>query len=282
MRARFAVVLLWLFAMASAALAQPIPPGPGQQDVNFGRAALRLYTYRPQCQNPQLLLVFHGLSRNAAGYRDNAQGLGEQLCMIVVAPEFDKERFPTWAYQRGGIVHKRRVQPYNDWTVQYGPALINWARTMERRPLDAFLIGHSGGGQFLSRLAAFVPTDAKRIVIANPSTHVFPNMADTPFGFGNMYPRGQEEDHLRRYLATPVTIFLGEQDTGDENRNDSDDAAAQGTTRLERGRNVFAAGQALARQRGWAFNWRIVELPGVGHSARKMFSSREAIEALRP
>ncbi|BAT58994.1 alpha/beta hydrolase family protein [Variibacter gotjawalensis] len=274
--------LLGLAGWTASAFAQPIPPGDSQQNVNFGRQVLRVFTYRPNCQNPQLLVVFHGLNRNAENYRKSAQPLGDQLCMIVIAPEFDKERFSSSAYQRGGIVQKRRVMPYNDWTVQYVPAIIRWARTVEQRLLDAYLIGHSGGGQFLSRVAAFMPNDARRIVIANPGTHVFPNMAEAPFGFGGVYPPGQEEGHIRRYLAAPVTIFLGEEDTGDENRNDSDDATAQGGTRLERGRNAFAAGQALARQRGWAFNWRIVELAGVGHSGRKMFSSREALDALRP
>ena len=46
---------------------------------------------------------------------------------------------------------------------------------------------------------------------------------------------------LRQYLAVPVTVFLGQDDEGDENRNDSRDAVAQGETRYDRGINVFAA-----------------------------------------
>ena len=46
--------------------------------------------------------------------------------------------------------------------------------------------------------------------------------------------------------------------------------------------NVFNAAKTLAQTRGWKFNWRLVELPGVGHSARKMFSAPQAIEALSP
>jgi len=281
--AAIGLALVACFGMASGALGDPIPPGAGQQTVNLGGTALTVYTYRPsQCAEPKLLLVFHGLNRHAAEYRDHARWLGDTACMIVAAPEFDRKRFPTWSYQRGGIVHHRRVLPPNEWTVQYVPALIQWAQATERRPIDVFMIGHSGGGQFLSRVAAFVPTTAKRIVVANPGTHVFPDMAAAPFGFGGVYPRGAEEANLRRYLATPVTIFLGEEDTSDENRNDSDDAKQQGETRLQRGRNAFAAAQALARQRGWTFNWRLIELPGVGHNARKMFSTQEAVEALRP
>jgi hypothetical protein len=32
----------------------------------------------------------------------------------------------------------------------------------------------------------------------------------------------------------------------------------------------------------WPFNWRLVELPGTGHSATQMFASKQALEALRP
>jgi dienelactone hydrolase len=277
-------LLLALAVGASPGRAGPIPPGPGQQEANLGRASLAVYTYRPKsCSDPALLVVFSGLNRNADKYRDYAEWLAEKACMIVIAPLFDRKRFPNWAYQRGGIVRQRVVLPPAEWTVQYVPTLIEWARREERREMDAFIIGHSAGGQFASRVAAFMPTAAKRIVIANPSTQVFPTLETAaPFGFGGVYPRGQAEAELRRYLATPVTIFLGEDDTGDENLSDTPEAQRQGETRLERGRNAFAAGRALAQQRGWPFNWRLVELPGVGHSARKMFSAPETLEALRP
>jgi hypothetical protein len=57
---------------------------------------------------------------------------------------------------------------------------------------------------------------------------------------------------------------------------------AQGATRYERGLNAFRTAQARAQSSGWTFNWRLVELPGTGHSARKMFASPQASEALRP
>ena len=41
----------------------------------------------------------------------------------------------------------------------------------------------------------------------------------------------------------------------------------------ERGLNVYRAVESLARARSWPLNWRLIELPGVGHSAKKMFAS---------
>jgi pimeloyl-ACP methyl ester carboxylesterase len=244
---------------------------------------LTVLTYRPSCANPTVLLVLHGLNRNADAYRKHARSLGDRVCAILVVPTFDKERFPTWRYQRGGIVHQNRVQPAREWTGQSILDLIAWIRRQEGPTISYSMIGHSAGGQFLSRVAAFTPTDAKRIVVANPSTHVFASLqTKAPFGMGGVYPSGAAEAQLRRYLQTPVTIFLGKDDVDDENRNDSDAARDQGETRYERGLNAFRTAQKLAQSRGWAFNWRLVELSGVGHSARKMFSSPEAVEALSP
>ena len=277
-RMLFAAVLL----IASPAWADPIGRGPGEQDVDLRGTRFTIFTYRPKpCPDPALLLVFHGVSRNADGYRDHARPIADRACMIVVAPLFDEKRFPGWRYQRGGVERKGVLQNPRNWTGHYVVALIDWVRRTEGRPLDVYMIGHSAGGQFLSRLAAFLPTDAKRIVIANPSTHVLPSLkTNAPFGMGGLYPEGEGQEKLQRYLATPVTIFLGKEDTGDKDRNDSPEARAQGETRFERGLNTFAAGQELSKSRGWRFDWRLVQLPGVGHSARKMFSSDEALMAL--
>jgi hypothetical protein len=138
-------------------------------------------------------------------------------------------------------------------------------------------LGHSAGAQFLSRVAAFAPTEARRIIIANPSTHVFASLEiDAPFGLGGVYREQEAEAQLRRYLAEPITILLGAEDTGEKDLNETPDAMAQGRTRLERGRNAYNAARREAQSRNWAFNWRLSIVPGVGHSARRMYRSREA------
>ena len=101
------------------------------------------------------------------------------------------------------------------------------------------IIGHSAGGQFLSRLAAFVPTEAQRIVVTNPGTHVFASLQiKAPYGLGGVHSDTRAQAELRRYLAQPVTIFLGQADTGDEELDERPDAQRQGTTRYERERTL--------------------------------------------
>jgi pimeloyl-ACP methyl ester carboxylesterase len=288
------LLLLSLFAASlpapaaengTASPGPPIPSGYGQETVDVDGVPLQVFTYRPAgCPISGLLLVFHGLDRNAADYRGDAVGLGRSLCRLVAAPLFDEARFPTWRYQQGGIVHGGAVQPEADWTVNLVPRLASRIRLQENRPdLPYALIGHSAGGQFLSRVAAFGQARATEIVIANPSTWVRPSLdVAAPFGFGGVYPSGQGEAALRRYLSAPVTVLLGLDDVGSRNLSVTEAAEAQGSTRLERGQTVFREAEQTARQHGWAFNWRLAIVPGVGHSAARMFNSEQALAALRP
>jgi hypothetical protein len=260
------------------------PLTTGRQVIDINGTPTVVFTYRAaRCSDPALLLVFHGNARNARTYRDDARPLADRLCLLVVAPVFDKHAFPTWRYQRGGIVKGAVVQNARDWTGTLVLDLVAWARQQEGRPLAYSFFGHSAGAQFLDRLAAFVPTEARRIVIANAGSYVFPSLeVDAPYGLGKVYLGTDGEAALRRYLEQPLTIYLGQGDTRDDERNDHPEALAQGASRYQRGLNVFNAAKTLAQARGWKFNWRLVELPGVGHNARKMLAAPQASEALSP
>jgi len=265
-----------------ATAAERFPAGSSQQTVTLKGEDLPMFTYRPDCREPSLLIVLHGGTRKADEYRDWVRPLADHHCLLVAAPRFSKKRFPTWRYQHGGITHGGKGRDPGQWTGNMIIELAEQIRAVEGR-IPYSLIGHSAGGQFLSRLAAFVPTEARRIVIANPGTLVFPDAAvKAPYGLGGVYPEADVEGHLRRYLAVPVTIYLGEEDTDDEDLNQSPKAMAQGATRHERGVKAFRAAESLAKSHAWTFNWRLVETPGVGHSAEQMFTAQQAWEALKP
>lgn len=249
-----------------------------------------MHTYKPpQYKGGPVLLVLHGLGTNAPGYRDYAIPLADARGFLVVAPLFDRKRFPTWRYQTGGIVRDQRaegefaIEPEAQWMGSTFLSIINAVRSAEKRPDLAYsLIGHSAGGQTLSRFAAFMPHQAKHIVIANPSTWLWPSREERfPFGFGGLPAKMADDAALQRYLAQPVTLLLGTADIkrgGDLNVRPG--AERQGSNRLERGHNAFRAAQQLAQQQGWTFNWKLVEVPDVGHSARRMFGSAEALATL--
>jgi pimeloyl-ACP methyl ester carboxylesterase len=262
---------------------EPWPAGTNVLAVTLGQTPIRVFTYRPaEYRDGPLIVVFHGMNRNADTYRDNARGLGDRFGALIAAPEFDGKRFPSEAYQRAGITRKGKAQPQEAWTATMVAQLLEALRERTGRPdLPCHLIGHSAGGQFLTRVAGFADTGAVRLVAANPGTHLFPTRElPFPYGFGGLPEQLSGDAALKRYLARPLTLYLGTADVGKENLDQSATAMKQGATRIERGRNCFAAAQALARERGWPCHWKLVEAPGVGHSSKAMFDHARCAGAL--
>jgi pimeloyl-ACP methyl ester carboxylesterase len=275
----FAFVVLTALHGAPA-MAEPIPSGLDEHTFTVKGEPLETYTYRPECREPSLLVVFHGQDRSASDYRDYAIDLADRHCMIVVAPLFDADRFPVWRYQQGGLERHNVLQPQAEWTGSYVLGLIEEMRRAEGRRMPYTLLGHSAGAQFLMRFAATQGNHATRIILANPGTLVWADSTKgVPYGLKGL--PGSEEA-LRRYLAQPLTLLLGDRDTKQDRLSDAPDAQLQGETRYERGMTVFRAAEAKAKQLASPFNWRLIEVHGVGHSARKMFSAPEAVQALRP
>ena len=271
---------------------EPIPLGVGQRTLDAAGTGIECYTYKPASYDGGALLVtLHGLNRNAAGYLAYSSPLADRHGFLVIAPRFDRERFPTWRYQAGGIARYDHppdsaplgLEPEAQWTGTILLQIVERIRAEENAPdLPYYVLGHSAGGQLLSRFAAFVPNAAQRIVIANPSTYVWPTReAHFPYGFGGLPDALGGDEAIRRYLAMPLTIFLGATDVKrDRSLNVSEGAMRQGLNRYERGLHVFRTAREIAQTKGWAFNWRLVEAPGVGHSARRMYASPQAEAAL--
>ena len=263
---------------------EPLPAGKSMIEVRFGEVPLKLFVYKPAAfRDGPLLMVFHGVLRNAEEYRDHAIPMGDRFGALIVAPLFDEVTFPLAKYQLGGIVADGRVTLPAERTGEYVNRIAKELRRREgRENMPYSLIGHSGGGQFLVRLAAFVPTDATRIVAANPGTHTFPTRtANFPYGFGGLPDELQTDAVLKAYLAQPLTIYVGTKDTERDEYLDTKPAAdAQGSVRFERGKNAFAAAQKLAKERSWPFGWKLVIAQDVEHDHEKMFNDDACAQAL--
>jgi hypothetical protein len=279
MRKGLGILVGAMALIAGAASGQTIGPANDESSATLLGMTMKVATYRPTSCSPRLVLAsFHGLTRNGDTNRDATRPLADRLCAVVVSPEFDDVRLPTRKYQRGGVVLRGAFIPPGSRTVDMVAPLIAWARASIGQPdLPYALIGHSAGGQFLARVAAYTRSDAAQIVIANPSTWVLPSTKEaTPYGFGKL---PDPEQGLRAYLALPITVLLGADDTGTHDLSMEPQALAQGATRLMRGRNSFAMAETVAREHGWTFGWRKAEVLGVGHSTTKMFKSSQAFEA---
>ncbi len=279
----FATLLGSLQGVSATTATRPLPVGSGCITMAASNP-ITAFTYKPSGYvNGPLLVVFHGVDRNAEEYRNHAISMAEKFKVMVVAPEFDQRRFTSERYQRGGVLRNGKAQPQAQWTYAIVHRLVAHVRDIEGRPeLPYYLIGHSAGGQFLARMAAFSPGEASRIVVANPSSLLFPTR-EMPYGygFGGLPEHLSSDDVLRSYLASPLTLYLGTGDTAAiANFDDSSTAMLQGLSRVERGRACFAMARKLAAQKKWAFNWRKIETRGVGHSAPQMFAAKEVKQAL--
>ena len=267
------------------AFAAPIAPGDAQQIASVDGVELPVFTYRPSgCEPRLLLLVFHGVGRDGGPYRDHARPLADRVCAIVVAPQFDRKRFPRDEYQYGGVTSAASAAGSSlaRRTVDLIPALVSWAQDAAGQAgMPYVLLGHSAGAQFVDRVAAYAPVPAVRVVIANPSTWVLPDTATAvPFGFGGPGTDEVEQKALRAYLAEPLTVLLGQEDTRKRWLAQGPQAEAQGDNRYVRGTRAFHAAEELAKRNGWVFGWKLIEVPGVGHDAAAMFGSPQAVEAL--
>ena len=102
--------LVVLSTAAGPSRAADIPAGSAQQRLELGGKRFEIFTYRPKCTDPALLVVLHGQNHNADDYRDWARPIADWLCLIVAAPRFGEKRFPRWRYQHGGIARDGAVQ----------------------------------------------------------------------------------------------------------------------------------------------------------------------------
>jgi pimeloyl-ACP methyl ester carboxylesterase len=285
---RFRSILLWL-TVAAAGLSQAgCSLNRDESRSGIASAYIRgekftVYSHHPEgCEDPMIMLIFSGAARKAQAAIDGAVDFANRHCLVLYAPLLDKKRFPIWSYQEGGVVRRERYRDRRDWTVWLAKDFVAWAREREGRS-DApyILFGHSAGGQFLSRVAAFaLPDDAHRIVIANPSTYVLPSVDETaPYGFGGLFLTDEGERQIRQYLRMPVTIFLGESDVGSKMLVNSLVARRQGDNRFDRGLRTYHFARQVAAARGWSFCWKVVTVKKVGHSASALLKASEADEA---
>ena len=254
----------------------PLPVGKSLIEQQFGDVTIKLFNYKPaDYSDGPIIMVCHGVLRNAEEYRDDAIEMAERFGALIVAPLFDAEQFPFRRYQLGGIVEDGKVVRSEDWTGNYVNRILKNIREKEGRPqAPLYLIGHSGGGQFLARITGFVQTDAVRIVSSNAGTHLFPTRdASYPYGFGGLPPELQSDEILKAYLERPLTLYLGSQDIErDEYLDVSERADQQGAFRFERGQHVYEAARALAVERGWKFGWKLVIAEGIEHDHTNMFN----------
>lgn len=243
---------------------------------NWDGPPLNIYFAEPEglADDAPIIIVMHGVARNADDYRDNWIDLAEQYGFAVYAPEFDKDRFPkSRRYNLGGLTEKKdrafdAIEPL-------------FKALKQRRSSTAkgyYLFGHSAGGQFVHRYAFFgKPKYMTLAIAANSGWYTTPTSSyEYPYGLGGLKRSRYDIDVM---LRRPLMIMLGDQDNDPESRNlrHTPEADAQGLNRYDRGIYFLKLANTLAKERRIKSRWQYQTVPGVGHNNRGMAIAAAAV-----
>lgn len=284
--------------LLAAALALPalhargatLPPGSHRIEHDEPSGAvpgpMATYLHRPTGWRPDgpVIVVMHGVQRNADTYRDAWVPHAEAGGFLLVCPAYGAQAFPgaRW-YNFGNAADDAGTpQPEAAWSFAALDRAVDAARAATGAERRGFaLYGHSAGAQFVHRYLLLTGAPrASTLVIANSGWYSLPRFdIDFPYGLRRTTCT---EAALAAALARPVTLLLGEQDTDPNAPDLRRDAASdtQGTNRLARGRHFYAAAQEAAARLGIRCAWRLQTVPGVGHSNAGM--ARAAAPLLGP
>lgn len=248
---------------------EPSGAAPGPMNVHLHRPV----AWRP---GGKVVVVMHGMGRNADGYRDAWIAPAEAHGLLVICPEFSDAKFPGVGFYNYGNARAPEAAS-TFFALDRAVAATLAALNAPQTPFA--LYGHSAGAQFVHRYLLLTGAQgARRIVIANAGWYSWPRFDMAfPHGLGQS---SATEAGLRAALGRPVTILLGEADHDPTHVQLRRDAATdvQGLHRFARGQNFFAAAREAAAGYGIPFGWSFSTVPGVAHSNADM--ARAAAEIL--
>jgi hypothetical protein len=233
-RKRFILFLLLGSLLASSAVAPAQAAKIRYIFDGWAGPPLRVHATRPPglAADRPVVIVMHGVQRNARDYRDQWHELATRHRFLLLAPEFNARDFPgAEGYNLGDRrTADGRLRPRDRWAYAALEPVFDDARRRFGATTDRYaLYGHSAGAQFVQRLVFCA-------------------------------------------LSLPLTVLLGEADNDPQHPSlrRTPEALAQGATRLERGQRFFATARDYAERQDVPFNWRQVLVPDVGHDNRLM------------
>lgn len=232
-----------------------------------------------------VVFVMHGVYRDADRYRDEWAGLARRHGFIAVVPQFSRADFPgSRGYNTGYFANEDGTpRPRALWSFAAIEPLFDDVRVRFGTDVPRYAIyGHSAGAQFVHRYVLFMPeARIERAIAANAGWYTMPDLATGfPYGLGNT---PVDAAGLRAALAQPLTVMLGTADTdrGDPNLRKTPEADAQGLHRYARGLAFLAEGQRAAEALDAPFGWRLVKVPGIGHSNAGMAEAAARVLAAK-
>jgi hypothetical protein len=276
----------------------------------------------------QLVIYIHGARRNGLDYYEwgekavNAANKGNET--LFISPQFNSEKDledhkhdashlfwvkNNWRIGDESVSSDKRKMDETFSSFSLVDSLI--ARACNKNLFPSLkkitIIGHSAGGQFVSRYVGMTPLPTMlsaysfNFIVMNPSTYMYlderrPVRTDMGVTFVkpdviacssfNVYPRGMDKlnpyasilgvDKIKQqFLKRDITYILGEKDV---NMNDSSldktcEGNMQGRFRLERGQFYYEYIQLYSPKKKIH---QIAVVPDVAHDGDKMVNSKAA------
>lgn len=234
---------------------------------NFSKT-LRVFYHIPNnaVASTPILMVFHGVSRNAKDYRNAFVNASNAKNFIVIAPEFSDENFPQSDQYNLGNVYvdgdnptSNSLNPESQWSFSIVEKLFDFIKSQLKNTSSSYKIfGHSAGAQFAHRFLMFKPNNrANQTVISAAGWYTLPD-ATVPFPYGlkNSILESSTSDI---FFAKNIFVQVGEFDNNpnDANLRHNFYADAQGLQRLERATNYVDFCKQQAKNSTFDFNWTL-------------------------
>jgi len=209
-------------------------------------SAQSYYVYVPSTggAGAPLLVVVHGISRNAEAQANAFPEYCEQLGVVMVVPVFGVDARD---YQRLG---RSGRGPRADAALD---AVVEEVAMRTGCKASSFhLFGFSGGAQFAHRYTLAHPHRVIRLVVVGSGWYTFPNpRARFPYGIRRSPELTGVRFDPEEFLRVPITVLVGERDTETSSlRNTPRVNRQQGATRFERAHRWVDAMREAAQKRG--------------------------------
>ena len=220
--------------------------------------------------NSPIVFVMHGNSRNAEGYRNAMIASAKENQFILIVPEFSKKYYPKVRdYHHGGLFDSNNELKRNElWTFSIIEPLFDAIKNRFNNVSETYyLYGFSAGSQFVHRFMYMIPNNrASKIVSAAAGTYTMPySTINYSYGIKNL---NIPVENLSKLYSKDLIVAVGSADTVLARKDlvKTKEANKQGRDRVERAYKFFNESRKTAQGMKMDFNWKIVEIPNVGHS----------------
>lgn len=226
---------------------------PSQEQMSY-------YYFAPKTVSSVLILV-HGISRNAKDIIKAFKPLAEKNHVLLIAPIFKKGFAKD--YQRLG---RNGKGPRSDYQLM---GIIKDCKSLTKLQFNKFnLFGFSAGAQFAHRFAFAHPTLVEKVALVAAGWYTLPtNHLAYPWGLKLKNEFNDITFTPKRFLRINYRVYIGDKDNKRDtslNKNSTIDET-QGLNRLERASSWIELMQLQIQKHGINNNIELEVLPNASH-----------------